>query len=107
MAALHHVGAAAPGPVTPATSDEAPADGTARGFKTQSTTDSGDSTSVGAARKQLANAQARAALKGAVLVQIEGDDGRPVYILSLGDWLREFTQLLAVENVLQRMESRS
>lgn len=104
MNTLHTVGAAAPGLAAPepAEKEEARQRGDAAGLSTGKSTP--DSTE--AERKRLATAQARAALQGAVLVQIEDDSGQPVYILSRGAWLREFTQLLAVENVLQRMEGR-
>jgi hypothetical protein len=108
MATQPHVGAAAQGQTAPEgpPNDEARELGSGAGLEHHETVSNLDSTSADAARKQFANAQARAALLGAALVQIEGDDGRPVCILSRGDWLREFVDQASVESVLAMMEGQ-
>lgn len=59
-----------------------------------------------AARKRVATAQARAALRGMTLCCIEGDDGRPLFIASFHALTRSFTDLAEVEAWLERVDSR-
>ncbi len=89
MAALHHVGAAAPGPVTP-TSDEAPAGCTAQGFKGERATDCLIFRQADAHGKRIATLTARAALLGLVLRpmadgswQVLPQSGQPSIVQSL------------------------
>ena len=54
-------------------------------------------------RKRVATAQARAALAGVVLHDIEGDDGRRVYIASRWALTRSFAEIEDVERWLDRV----
>jgi hypothetical protein len=93
MRALRNVGAAAPGTVTPTTtSDEAPAGGTARGFR-DGTADSPDS-----ATKAFVTARAVAAPAGFGLHQIGGG-----YLLTRRGWCREVPTLREVGDWLRRI----
>lgn len=92
MAARRKDGAAAPGPVTPATSDEAPAGGTAQGFR-DGATDSPDS-----ATKDFDTARATAALAGFGLHQIDGG-----YLLTRWGQCRELPTLREVGELLRRI----
>lgn len=93
MAALHHVGAAAPGPVTPrsdATRDEAPAGCTAQGFRGQGATDRLILEQPADDRKRVATLTARAALLGLALHEMHdgacmlvGEAGRRSILPSL------------------------
>lgn len=57
--------------------------------------------------KRLATAKARAALIGATLVDIEGDDGRPEYICTKWALTKSFDNLDDVERLLARMEGKA
>lgn len=90
MHALHHVGAAAPGPVTPTTSDEAPAVAAAQGFKGKESGGGQDCARADAARKLAATLAARAALLGLALHELHdgacllvGESGRRCELPSL------------------------
>ena len=54
-------------------------------------------------RKRVATAQARAALAGVVLHDIEGDDGRPLYIASRWALTRSFSEIEDVERWLDHV----
>lgn len=87
----HHTqGAAAPGPVTPAESDEAPAVVAAQGFKEQGAEDGRILEQADADRKRIATLQARAALLGLALHNLHGgacvlvgEAGKPARVPSL------------------------
>lgn len=53
--------------------------------------------------KRLANATARAALWGGVLTVIDGDDGRPLLIVSRWALCRSFTSLDDVDAFLEKV----
>jgi hypothetical protein len=53
--------------------------------------------------KRLATAKATAALWGGVLTAIDGDDGRPLYVVSRWSLTRSFTELGALEDFLRRV----
>ncbi len=53
--------------------------------------------------KRLATSKARAALIGATLIEIEGDDGRPLFVLTRWSLTKSFDDLADVERVLKRM----
>lgn len=54
--------------------------------------------------KAFTTLQARAALRQATLVQIDGDDGRPQYIVTKWALTKSFDSLADVERLLARME---
>lgn len=54
--------------------------------------------------KRLATARARAALQRAQLHELQGDDGRPEYVLTRGPLTKSLRDLDAVEALLSRME---
>ena len=90
MAALHHVGAVAPGPVTPCKSDEA-AGGS--GFLGTGTADGSDCASATARRKPWVTVQAGVLVAGYRADLLEGDDGRPLLIISRWALTRSFTEV--------------
>lgn len=53
--------------------------------------------------KRLANAKARTALWGGTLTAIDGDDGRPLLIVSRWALCKSFTNLDAVDEFLQKV----
>lgn len=57
------------------------------------------------ARKRIATCQARAALVGATVIEIPGDNGRPELILSRWALTRAFSDLAELERTLDRMEA--
>lgn len=61
-------------------------------------------TAEAAARKRLATAQARAALRGAVLHELRDDAGGPEYVLTFGAFTRGLPSLDEVDALLSRME---
>lgn len=62
---------------------------------------------VGQGAKLWANAAARAALAGAVLHQIEGDDGRLRYVLTCGHITHQLRTLDEVDACLQELQGVS
>lgn len=72
MRAPQHVGAAAPGPVTPAESDEPAKLGSGGGFRGQARTDDHDCAEAAAERKRAASAIAHAALLGIEASPLDG-----------------------------------
>lgn len=72
MRAPHHVGAAAPGLVTPAESDEPAKLGSSGGFRGQVRTDDHDCAEADAKRKRAALATAHAALLGIEARPLDG-----------------------------------
>jgi hypothetical protein len=61
-----------------------------------------DQVAEAAASKRFATVAARAALAGAVLVCIDGDDGRPLYVLTAGATTQALRDLSSVEAALTR-----
>lgn len=57
--------------------------------------------------KRFANAQARAALRGATLHRIEDDRGGEVFVLTKWNLTRELQTLEQVIHLLDRMEGRA
>lgn len=54
-------------------------------------------------RKRLATAQARCALWGGSLAALEGDDGRPMFVVTRWALSKQWTDLDEVEAFLQRV----
>jgi hypothetical protein len=92
MAALQHVGAAPPGPVTPR-SDNAPCQARVEG-NTQSTD---------AIAKAFATLQAQAALVGVQVERIEADGGGQAFIVSRWNLTRQCDTIDDVRELLRRM----
>ncbi len=99
MAALHQVGAAAPGPVTPAESDDARELGGCAGTKGQGTGISPDCAHSEEQRKQLATLKARAAICGCTLHELAGGG----YLLCRWNLSRELPCLQAVGDLLRQI----
>ena len=56
--------------------------------------------------KRGSTAQARLALRGMRCALIEGDDGRPLAIVSLGAWTRTFTSIDELEKFVDAAVGR-
>lgn len=63
--------------------------------------------SDGVEKKRFATAQAKTALWGGRLSEIEGDDGRPLLIISRWALTRAFQDLGEVEEFLRRVEGQA
>jgi hypothetical protein len=60
--------------------------------------------SADAARKRFETARARLFRQDVSVVRIDGDNGRPVYIATLGAWTKAFDTIEEVERLLERVE---
>jgi hypothetical protein len=99
----HYVGAAAPGPVTPAESDNAPEQG--RVIERQEQWDDADSARAAIARhdKLISTLRARAALAGITMHVVADEHGRGAYLLTRWCLSRELPDLRAVGAFLDQV----
>jgi hypothetical protein len=56
------------------------------------------------AEKRWATAQARLALRGVTSLRIDGDSGRPIYVSSLGPWIKIADSLDELERFVAAIE---
>lgn len=105
MGALQHVGATALGPAAPErppNEEVLGAGKTAEDHKDSAITNRSRNATE-PARKAFSNAQAKAALAGFSVEQIEADDGGQVFIVSRWSLTRQCDTLDDVRELLQRM----